>query len=86
MINYDDSLISRWTGKIIYIPNGGGKTTSSKKLLESLSAIQGNQVNLFTRRSLDDLIAIGDAKRNEVYFGFDAKRVARRRAFLCHLS
>ena len=78
MINYDDSLISRWTGKIIYIPNGGGKTTSSKKLLESLSAIQGNQVNLFTRRSLDDLIAIGDAKRNEVYFGFDAKRVARR--------
>lgn len=78
MITFTEALISKWEDKIVYIPNGGGKTTSSKKILATLSKKQDRYVNLFTRRSLESLISIGDPKQHEIYFGFDAPKIERR--------
>lgn len=78
MIKYQKSFIPDWRNKIVYMPNGGGKTTSASLLKNDLRITEGVYVDLFTRRTIENLIFIGDSKYNEIYFGFDAERIRKR--------
>lgn len=74
MIGYSNTCINKWNKKIVYAPNGIGKTTSSKKLYEDIKTADG-KVKLFTRRELEDLIAEAP---DGIYMGRNASKSARR--------
>ena len=77
MINITNALLNKWEGKIVYMPNGGGKTTSSLFIQQELEK-NSPKVGLFTRKSLENLIAVGNSKPYEIYFGLDAIKIAKR--------
>lgn len=72
MINFDKKYIELFEGKIVFAPNGFGKTTISKKIKSELDK-NGEEALLFTRRQMDNLLAIN---KTNFYFGESAKEKA----------
>jgi predicted ATP-binding protein involved in virulence len=74
MIVYSDSFIDGWNRKIIYAPNGFGKTTSAKQIALNLQK-KNIRVGLFTRREIEELVQDFDDK---LYMGIDAKTLVEK--------
>lgn len=72
MIIYQKNFIEDWNKKIIYAPNGFGKTTNANKLFNDLSL--NNKPLIFTRRKIENLVG---SYNNEIYFGETAKNVEK---------
>lgn len=58
-LKFDQSCIAKWDGKVIYAPNGFGKTQSSQSLKQALTEI-GNRPGLFTRRAIQKMLSFDD--------------------------
>lgn len=65
MITFNNLFISNWNKRIVYAPNGFGKTTNSIKLYEYLLSL-GNTPLLFTRKRIENLV---ENYGNVIYFG-----------------
>ena len=65
MISFSQNFLNEWDKKIIYAPNGFGKTTNSKKLNNYLNE-QNSRSLLFTRREIEKLVA---NYGHSIYFG-----------------
>lgn len=65
MIGFSNSFQATWNKKIIYAPNGFGKTTNSNKLY-TFCLNAGFRPLIFTRKSIEELIK---SYGNIVYFG-----------------
>lgn len=66
MIKFEEEYINEFKNKIVFAPNGFGKTTLSKKIKEHLDNVDPDKTLLFTRRSMDTLVTFD---KNNFYFG-----------------
>lgn len=71
MIEFLNTLYSEWDKKIIYAPNGFGKTTNAIKLFNFYNK-NGNNPLIFTRRQIENLVStygniilFGDTSKNQ---------------------
>lgn len=60
MIRYSNSLINLWNKKIIYAPNGFGKTTNARKLYNDTAS--DFLPLLFTRKEIENLLSFDNSK------------------------
>ena len=74
MFAYSSAFKSHWNKKIVFAPNGFGKTTNSKQLAEELR-IGGKKVKLFTQKTLEDLVSTFD---DDFFLGPTAKLEAEK--------
>lgn len=65
MIKFEEELVNKWNHKIVYAPNGFGKTTNANKLNNYLSN-KGNRSLIFTRKQIEDLVK---TYNNKIFFG-----------------
>lgn len=65
MIKFEEELVNKWNHKIIYAPNGFGKTTNANKLNNYFSN-KGNRSLIFTRKQIEDLVK---TYNNKIFFG-----------------
>src|SRR5574344_1009372 len=72
MISFDKSCIQSWDKRIVYAPNGFGKTLSSLQLKEVLEKGREKPL-LFTQRQIQDLIGFSNGK---IHFGEKANIAA----------
>ncbi len=73
MLTYSNAFISEWNKHIIFAGNGVGKTTNANQLKKDLISA-GLETELFTRRSIEALIA---GKEGRLFFGKAAQAVVR---------
>ncbi len=65
MIGFNISFVNSWNRKIVYAPNGFGKTTNAIKIHEYITS-QGGSPLLFTRKRIESLV---ENYGNAIYFG-----------------
>lgn len=70
MIEFKLEFLDEWRNKIIFAPNGFGKTTLSKRIKKEIELANPNSCLLFTRRQMDNLISFSN---NSYYFGESAE-------------
>src|SRR5574344_2360160 len=78
MITYSDKCIDSWSKKIIFAPNGFGKTLSSAALEKDLQA-KGNHPIVFTRRKVEQLV---DLKNGSIFVGETARESAENQTLI----
>lgn len=64
MIKFDNKYVDEWNRKIVFAPNGFGKTTNSMKLKEEID--KSYRTLLFTRREISNLVS---TYKNKIFFG-----------------
>lgn len=72
MIQFPNNAVEAWNKKIIYAPNGFGKTTCANRLNRRLISTKENPV-LFTRRQIEDLVKFSS---NAIHVGPTAESSA----------
>ena len=66
MISFSQNMIQEFKEKIVFAPNGFGKTTLSKNIKDSLDKLNPEKTLLFTRRKMDELVTFD---KTNFYFG-----------------
>lgn len=69
-LDFKKEYVNEWKNKLVFAPNGFGKTTSSKRILNELETKNPGSTLLFTRRKMDDLL---NFNKNTFYFGEESK-------------
>lgn len=70
VLEFKTQYVSEWKNKLLFAPNGFGKTTSSKRIFTELEKINFGSTLLFTRRRMDDLL---NFSKDTFYFGEESK-------------
>ena len=65
MIQFNATICKAWNKKIIYAPNGFGKTTNAKNIKDHLKGLGENPL-IFTRRDIENLVGTYE---NTIFFG-----------------
>lgn len=71
ILKFKNEYIKDWSRKIVFAPNGFGKTTSSKKIYEELEKKEPGSTLIFTRRKMDELLAFN---KDTFYFGEESEK------------